>query len=126
MLLSSFYAFTFPFVIITFTSYYYFLKDDYEVWKKHRSYERMKSEELVELYALQRQNMIMMFSELFLGIVIWFALMSFTIDVLHIKMPLFLAYTFSPLYLISLQVYVIKKRLRKSTEIFKYAKRTAS
>ena len=126
MLLFNFYSFTIPFVIVTFASYYYFLKYDYEVWKKHRSYEGMKSEELVELYGLQRQNMIIMFSELFIGMFIWFALMSFTIDVLHIKMPVFLAFILNPLYLIFLQIYVIKKRLRKSTEIFKGAKRTAS
>jgi hypothetical protein len=126
MLLFNFYSFTVPFVIITSVSYYYFLKEDYEIWKKHRSYEGMKSEELVELYGLQRQNMIMMFSELFIGMFIWFAFMSFTIDVLHIKMPVFMAFILNPLYLISLQIYVIKKRLRKSTDIFKGAKRTAS
>lgn len=125
MLLSSFYSITVPFTILTFASYYYFLKDDYDVWKKHRSFEGMKSEELVEMLGQLRQNRIMMISELFLGVAIMVAFMSFMIDVLHIKMPIILAYTLTPFYMISLQVYVIRKRLRKSVEIFKTTKRTA-
>jgi len=118
-------SFSIPFLVVLSASYYFFLKDDYMMWKKHQSFEGLKSEELVELVAKLRNNRFMMMFELMIGIIVMVAFMSLLIDVLNIKMPLFLSFTLSPVYLISLNVYVFKKRMRKSIDIFKNAKRTA-
>ena len=126
MLLLSFYSYGFPFFIITVAAYYFFLKDDYKIWKKYRSFEGMKSEELVELVGQLRLNRIMMMLELLAGVIFMGVFMSLMIDVLHIKLPIFLVIPLIPLYLISLQIYVIKRRIRKSIKIFKTTKRTAS
>lgn len=125
MLLSIFSPYSISFMVINSAALYLFLKDDYLLWKKHQSFDGMKSEELVELMRQLKENRLMLFFELIIGFAIWFGFMVLTIDVLHIKWPTFLIVILIPIYFIGLQIYVIKKRMRKSIDIFKNAKRTA-
>lgn len=125
MLLLSFYSYAFLFLIITIGAYYFFLKDDYKEWKKHRTFEGLKSDELVKLMAKLRRNSYMMIFEFTMVFLIMFVFMTFMTNILNINMPTYLTLTLISLYIISSQIYILKKRMRKSIEIFKTAKRTA-
>jgi len=106
-------------------AYYFFLKDDYAKLKKHQSFDGLKSEELVELITKLQRNKYMTIFEMFGAAFCLFAFMALLIDGFDVKIPVFLVYTFPSLYLISSFVYVFKRRIKKSIEIFKNAKRTA-
>ena len=77
----------------------------------------------MKLIGKLKYNRYMMIFEIIIAMVFLFLFMTLMVDYLHVRIPILLILTLIPLYIISSQVYIIKKRIRKSIEIYKTVKR---
>ncbi len=100
-------------------SFYFFLKDDYLLWKKSKNIDGLDGGQAIRLFQKLKINRFYFLLEVIAIFGIYFLAFALIIDVLKIELPKNTILFIAPVFFLFLLINRIKFRIRKSIEIYK-------